>query len=143
MRPASRFPRRHAIALVLAGLACLAQSLCGLLPEPVVCLRLDRPARGELFSGSCSCRHQDHDRTAHGGPAARRFEAGCVDVLLAAPALLAAAGVVRRAAEGRSGPAPLPAGITALAPASAAPAACRPAWRGSPPAGFPLTGLRC
>lgn len=145
MRSAPRFPRRHAIALVLAGFACLAQSLGGLLPEPVVCMRGDRPAQGELFSRSCSCRHEDHDLGEPAVPVGRRIEPACVDVLLAPPALPAAAAGVRGALVRRSQPAPVPAGMTAPAPACAAPSSCRPGWRGSPPAGFPLPlpALRC
>lgn len=144
MRTAPRFTRRHAIALVLAGFACLAQSLGGLLPEPVVCMRGDRPAQGELFSRSCSCRHEDHDLGEPAVPVGPRIEPACVDVILASPALPAAAGV-HRAFVRRSQPAPVPAGMTAPAPAFATSSACRPGWRGSPPAGIPLPlpALRC
>ncbi len=145
MRPASRFPRRHAVALVLAGIACLAQSLGGLLPEPVVCLRDDRPASGELFFRACSCRHEGHELADPGGPAARRIEPGCVDVHLAFPALLAAGAGIPGAVSRLSQPVPMPVGVHAPAPAFSAPAACRPGWGGSPPAGspLPLPGLRC
>ncbi len=145
MRPASRSPRRRAFALALAGLACLAQSVGALLPEPVVCLRGDRPARGELFTCSCSCRHEGHDLTSLGGHAGRLMEPACVDVPLASLALPAAAGGGTGPVLRRGGPAPLPVGMPLLTAAFSIPAECRPHGRGSPPSGFPLPlpGLRC
>lgn len=139
MSPASRSPRRRAIALALAGLACLAQSLGGFLPEPVVCLRNDRPARAELFTRCCSCQHEDPDLGQPAVPAGC-IEPGCVDVPLASPALAAARHYGRRCQ-----PAPLPAGVPLLPMAFAVPAGWPLHGRGSPPRGIPLppTRLRC
>jgi hypothetical protein len=148
MQPASSYRRRHAAALLLAGVACLAHSLGSCLPEPVVCLRSDRPAQGELFSRSCSCRHEDHDPGEPAAAEGRRVAPACVDVLLDSPALPAASGRVpgpERGSGRRFAPVPLPAGMPLLPAAFAAPAGHRPQERGSPPCGSPhsLPALRC
>jgi hypothetical protein len=144
MQPASRSRRRHAVALLLAGVACLAQSLGSCLPEPVVCLRGDRPAQGELFSRSCSCRHEDHGLGEPEAAAGCRIEPACVDVPLASPALPAASGRVPGSGR-RFAPAPLPAEMPLMLTAFTAPAGRRPQGRGSPPCASPLSlpALRC
>lgn len=82
--------RRRSLLLALALTANVMQVLGGALPSRVVCLKADRPPQVEFFSGSCSCRQDEHHSCAdRSQPCVPCLGERCTDIHLKSHGLFA------------------------------------------------------